>query len=95
MGIRPMGIINNNGMQHQMQQPETSLGGSGANDWSLAKLGRVVPVLGVHDSLDFPVTQLRIFTALLDVIVSCENYNLSLFNFTPADAQICSWLQQF
>ncbi|KAL0700487.1 hypothetical protein Bca4012_056609 [Brassica carinata] len=32
MGIRPMGISNNNGMQHQMQQPETSLGGaSGAN----------------------------------------------------------------
>ncbi|KAF2545766.1 hypothetical protein F2Q70_00019146 [Brassica cretica] len=33
MGIRPMGINNNNGMQqHQMlQQPETSLGGSGAN----------------------------------------------------------------
>ncbi|KAF8112978.1 hypothetical protein N665_0058s0076 [Sinapis alba] len=30
MGIRPMGI-NNNGMQHQMQQPQTSLGGSGAN----------------------------------------------------------------
>ena len=31
MGIRPMGINNNNGMQqHQMQQlPETSLGGSG------------------------------------------------------------------
>lgn len=28
MGIRPMGINNNNGMQ---QQPETSLGGSGAN----------------------------------------------------------------
>ncbi|CAH8319138.1 unnamed protein product [Eruca vesicaria subsp. sativa] len=33
MGMRPMGINNsNNGMQHQMQQqPETSLGGSGAN----------------------------------------------------------------
>ncbi|XP_024009065.1 GRF1-interacting factor 2 [Eutrema salsugineum] len=32
MGIRPMGI-NNNGMQmqHPMQQPETALGGSGAN----------------------------------------------------------------
>ncbi|EOA38549.1 hypothetical protein CARUB_v10010354mg [Capsella rubella] len=27
MGIRPMGM-NNNGMQHAMQQPETSLGGS-------------------------------------------------------------------
>nr|VDC64623.1 unnamed protein product [Brassica rapa] len=32
MGMRPMGINNNNGMQHQMQQqPETSLGGSAAN----------------------------------------------------------------
>ncbi|KAJ0245311.1 GRF1-interacting factor 2 [Hirschfeldia incana] len=31
MGIRPMGINNNNGMQHQMQQqPETSLGGGGS-----------------------------------------------------------------
>ncbi|KAF3495178.1 hypothetical protein DY000_02058379 [Brassica cretica] len=33
MGMRPMAINNNNGMQHQMQQqqPETSLGGSAAN----------------------------------------------------------------
>lgn len=32
MGMRPMGINNNSGMQHQMQQTETSLGGgSGAN----------------------------------------------------------------
>ncbi|KAH0913717.1 hypothetical protein HID58_037038 [Brassica napus] len=32
MGMRPMGINSNNGMQHQMQQqPETSLGGSAAN----------------------------------------------------------------
>ncbi|CAN7066832.1 hypothetical protein Bca4012_097390 [Brassica carinata] len=32
MGMRPMAINNNNGMQHQMQQqPETSLGGTAAN----------------------------------------------------------------
>lgn len=42
MGIRPMGINNNNGMQ---QQPETSLGGSGANGKLLCVITNCKPII--------------------------------------------------
>jgi hypothetical protein len=64
MGIRPMGLNNNNGLQHQMHHHETALAANNGNIWFYSSLELIITLL----IFTFFLYQKRVLTMLVEEV---------------------------